>query len=109
MRPWLGGMAILNLVGLIIYRYLRDPLAGNKIGERRRLWVLNPSVFWPTLVLLLVISAILQVRVYAVWGGILGYIHGIETALQATTSDMAMVYAISKASPYYHVRIRCHR
>ncbi len=98
MRPWLGGMAILNVVGLIIYRYLRDPLAGNKIGERRRLWVLNPSVFWPTLVLLLVISAILQVRVYAVWGGILGYIHGIETALQATT-DMAMVYAISESFP----------
>ncbi len=53
MRPWLGWMACLNFLGLLIYRYLRDPLAG-RVKPNRKAWIVEPGRFWMLLPILLV-------------------------------------------------------
>lgn len=76
-RPWLGGMAILNLLGLFIYRFTRR-LSFNKPEESRayqQVWLIDHKKFPVILGVALIISAALQVLVYQRFGGIIGYIN----------------------------------
>lgn len=76
-RPWLGGMAILNLLGLFIYRFTRR-LSFNKPKENRiheKVWLLDYKKFPIILGIALIISAGLQILVYQYFGGIIGYIN----------------------------------
>jgi hypothetical protein len=80
-RPWIGWMAILNLPGIVIYRAIVA-----RLEERDRGAGIRPSVWAPrqgTLVPLLcgtiILGTLIQVAIYAAYGGISGYVFAFET------------------------------
>ena len=86
-------MACLNLVGLLIYRYLRDPLAGT-VKANRKVWVLQPNRFWMMVPIVLLLSAFLQFLIYSGRGGILGYMESYtrrDLAFQTESGQVGMV------------------
>ena len=91
-------MACLNLLGLLIYRYLRDPLAG-RLKSTRKVWVLQPGRFWLFLPLLLFVSAFLQALIYTGRGGILGYIEAFTRKDVAYQTESGQVGMIAESFP----------
>ena len=98
LRPWLGAMACLNLVGLLIYRYLRDPLAG-KVRTNRKVWVLQPNRFWMIVPFVLILSAFLQFLIYWGRGGILGYIVAFTQRSAAYQTESGQVGMVAECFP----------
>lgn len=98
-RPWLGAMAVLNFVGLLVYRYTRAlvyrSVKRNRKSPPRRL---NENKFLSTLVLCLIVSFFLQLIVYWKFGGIWGYISAYE-ARENSFSGMGWLFAISESFP----------
>lgn len=80
-RPWLGGMALLNALGLLLYRYIRyiSPI-WIKAYLTKTTWQINKKLIGPLLIISLVGSAVLQMIVYNIFGGISGYVASFETA-----------------------------
>jgi len=100
-RPWLGGMAILNLLGLLVYRFCRE-LVPKKLKNQSDeiVWQINPKRFYPIVSFAMILSAVLQIGVYQQSGGIMGYID----AARATESDsnltgMGIVFLFSESFP----------
>jgi hypothetical protein len=99
-REWLGFMAILNALGLVVYR------VGMRVADRRppaqadRIWVLNERRFFLLVGLALPATALLQVYAYAQYGGILGY---VEAATQRTFRNsmpgMGPLFMFSESFP----------
>lgn len=100
-RPWLGGMAILNLLGLLVYRFCRDLVAKKLKNQSDEIvWQINPKRFYPIVSFAMILSAVLQIGVYQQSGGIMGYID----ATRATESDsnlagMGIVFLFSESFP----------
>lgn len=96
-RPWLGYMAALNCVGLLIYRSVRDRKV--KANHRpRSTWQLHQQRFPFILSVALVITFVLQLFVYRQYGGLLGYISAYEERSGAFTG-MGWVFMISESFP----------
>jgi hypothetical protein len=103
-RPWLGNMAMLNFLGLWVYRLVRS--IGNPPQLRSAvaptIWKLNWKQFPIILCSALLLSAILQIFVYAKFGGILSY---IATATDVSGSGgeafsgMGPLFMISESFP----------
>ena len=77
-RAWLGGMALLNALGLLVYRCARKfaahwlrPIWLGRRPERS----LDLRLFWPLLAILLAVSLGAQLAMYASFGGIAGYVN----------------------------------
>ena len=98
LRPWLGWMAILNLSGLLVYRYLRDPLAGRP-RPSRNVWMLEPGRFWMLLPILLVLSAVLQGLIYSGRGGLVGYMESYTRRDVAYQSESGFVAVFAESFP----------
>jgi len=79
-RPWLGRMAILNLIGLIGYRFAMQ-MAHNHAPLPRKSWQLNWKRFSVVMPIALVGSALLQSWIYLDQGGLFGYIQTYEESL----------------------------
>lgn len=104
-RPWLGGMAAVNAVGLLLYRVARERARGRARGfayaggrelDTRRL--LGAAVGG------MVISGALQVWVYAAHGGILGYVDAFTRSVglpgsQSAFAGMGWVFMLSESFP----------
>lgn len=75
-RPWLGKMALLNFVGLLLYRLVRSIRWEHSHRAERRLvaWRLNPEAVVRVLLPALLLSAIVQAVLYVRTGGIIGYL-----------------------------------
>jgi len=74
-RPWLGGMAILNFLGLLVYRLSRSFRGKTtKFQLRKTVWRIDQRSFPFVLCFALTICAILQILVYQQYGGLIGYI-----------------------------------
>jgi hypothetical protein len=73
-RADMGGMAILNLIGLLIYRWTRDVFVRRPPQAESVQWRLNTPVFSFVVPLMLLLTGALQLWVYAKYGGIMGYI-----------------------------------
>jgi len=88
-RDWLGGMAILNFLGLVAYRVVRAYSDRRSARRRiaRKVWIIDPNKFrnaiWPAMLL----TALLQIYVYASFGGIGGYISEYESISQKRHSS----------------------
>lgn len=101
-RTWLGAMAGLNLLGILIYRLFRSPGSiPASYPLKQTIWQLNQRRFPIVLGFALALSAILQIRVYQHFGGILGY---ITTATDPTTAGeagrgMGPLFMISESFP----------
>ncbi|MCC6417366.1 MAG: hypothetical protein IT429_03875 [Gemmataceae bacterium] len=99
-RDWLGRMALLNAVGLVIYRASLAALPLRPPADLRPAWVLDRRRFFALLAAALPLTAALQVWVYAQYGGIAGY---IEVATSQTSRNtmpgMGLVFMFSESFP----------
>ena len=98
MRPWLGWMACLNLLGLLIYRYLRDPLAGS-VKPNRNAWIVESGRFWTLLPILLLVSAFLQGMIYSGRGGLVGYMESYTRRDMAWQTESGFVAVFAESFP----------
>ena len=75
-RPWLGGMACLNLVGLFVYRLVRTRASrgADRASRPGVVWSLDRRRFLLAAILVAVASIVAQIGVYRSFGGIAGYI-----------------------------------
>lgn len=102
-RPWLGYMAALNFAGILVYRFVRGCVLSRSSNHRKlgTVWQIDERLFPPLLILALILTATLQVAVYASYGGIAGYINSYEARLGNTRSfvGMGIVFGISESFP----------
>jgi hypothetical protein len=100
-RGWLGGMAFLNLLGLLAYRAFRGGSIGNALKQpRKMMWRLDRQRFFVIMSGALLVTGLLQIWVYARFGGILGY---IQAATNLENPDamrgMGWIFMISESFP----------
>ncbi len=98
-RNWLGGMAIINSLGLIIYRKTRKFIF-NKLATKKikSYWKINTLKMLRISIPLLIIMFSTQVLIYARYGGIFGYI----TTFTEKTDDFegqGFLFLISESFP----------
>jgi hypothetical protein len=104
-RPWLGGMAAVNAAGLVLYRVARErgrrrprraaDAAGRELDPARLLFVAGCGM---------AVSGGLQLWVYAVHGGILGYIDAFTRSVglpesQSAFAGMGWIFMLSESFP----------
>lgn len=101
-RDWLGGMAFLNLLGLLVYRAFRGGDIRNELKQpRRTVWRLDRQRFFIIMSGALLVTGGLQILVYTQYGGVLGYMqayterHTTESAFQG----MGRIFMISESFP----------
>ena len=100
-RGWLGGMAFLNLLGLLAYRAFRGGSIGNALKQPRKMvWRLDRQRFFIIMSGALLVTGLLQLWVYARFGGILGY---MQAATDLENPDamrgMGWIFMISESFP----------
>ncbi len=99
-RDWIGWMALLNLLGLVIYRGVRLIYAQRERAittfweiDRRRFYVLGAVA--------LVVTALLQSYVYLSLGGIQGFIEAAtdQRAIRLNLQGYGQIFMISESFP----------
>lgn len=98
-RPWLGGMAILNLLGLVVYRSCRNLVPKKPLNQSGQIvWRIEPKRFSRIVSIAMMLSVILQIQVYQQFGGIMGY---ITSATEESTAfdGMGLVFLFSETFP----------
>jgi len=98
-RPWLGGMAILNALGLVAYIStfgFFQKLIKHRLQRNR--WTIDRRRFLFLLVIGMAISLFLQIRVFRQFGGISGYINSFSSNTTAY-SGMGIVFVFSESLP----------
>ena len=99
-RPWLGGMAALNVVGLLAYKIVRNFTIRKKSNPKKRVWLLAPERFIVWLWSALLISLLLQIWVYIRFGGIRGYVLAYETRYtEQGFYGLGWLFTISESFP----------
>ena len=108
-RDWLGGMAILNAIGLLAYRFSRNIVTS--IAKRQKkvrgepsktVWRIDPAIFRPLIIVGMVVSVLLQAYVYARYGGIMGYIDAVTSHVygqQSAFQDTGWLFTVSESFP----------
>ncbi|HKW91841.1 MAG TPA: hypothetical protein VJX92_08075 [Methylomirabilota bacterium] len=104
-RPWLGGMAIVNAAGLVLYGIAREHVqsgrpaawrtAGRRLRASRLLLVAGCGM---------AVSAVLQAWVYASYGGISGYIDAFTESFgvpeaHSAFANMGWIFTLSESFP----------
>lgn len=99
-RPWLGGMAILNALGLAVYRWTAawSGASAWRDASPRRQWRLAPGAVRILLPIFLLLTAAAQVAVYVNVGGIGGVVSAYE-ARAGAFEGMGWVFMISESLP----------
>jgi hypothetical protein len=103
-RPWLGGMALLNAAGLVVYRLTRADARGPAAGVRK-LWVIDAKRATIVFSALMLVSAVLQAWIYIRVGGLSGYIatymEGEKNygSTVAGFAGMGLLFSISESFP----------
>ena len=97
-RDWLGRMAILNFLGLVIYRVIRLLPLRAAARKARSVWQFNQSRFVILMPLVLVVTALAQALVYASFGGISGYIDAYQNRPQEFEGS-GWIFMISESFP----------
>jgi hypothetical protein len=96
-RFWLGWMAVLNFLGLLVYRFVRSRW---KPVVVRSQWRIDDKRFPALLLFFLLFTGILQVWVYAQYGGIAGYIQVYESRSSLPAfADMGWIFLLSESFP----------
>ncbi|HTT65162.1 MAG TPA: hypothetical protein VMG35_25100 [Bryobacteraceae bacterium] len=102
-RPWLGQMAVLNCLGLLIYRRTRTFLL-HRWGDRpfRSVWTVDSKRAMPSLCALLLIAIAVQMLIYRHYGGIAGFAETRMIAAAKHTDALAnsgWFFAIGESAP----------
>jgi hypothetical protein len=98
-RPWLGGMAALNAVGILLYRVARR-IVGRRPPRPRSAgaWTIDHRRMVRVLPPLLALSLVLQTFIYASYGGIAGYIAAFTASETAFVGD-GPLFMVSESFP----------
>jgi hypothetical protein len=104
-RDWLGGMAIVNGAGLVLYRCgKRRAAIWGKCTRKETVWRLNRKQLLWGAGYGLILSGVLQIWIYAQQGGIIGYIDTFTQALHDPESSsafkgMGWIFMLSESFP----------
>ena len=101
-REWLGGMAMLNAVGLSIYRVCVGGRVMPLKAPVHATWSLNARRFFMLLAVALPLTALLQALVYASYGGLVGYIEAATDQSdnpRNTMPGMGMLFMVTETFP----------
>lgn len=103
-RDWLGGMAIVNAVGLVLYRVARKRAATwSPHTATQTFWRLNRKRLFLSAGCGLVVSGALQIWVYAQYGGVIGYIEAFSQSIgdpdAAFAENMGWIFMLSESFP----------
>lgn len=96
-RDWLGYMGILNAVGLILYVWGRS-FVRSKPDSAPTVWKAEPRKMRLVMPVLIGISAVAQVAVYAHFGGVSGYIE-TRFADPAAMTGFGPLFLVSESAP----------
>lgn len=96
-RDWMGGMAVINSLGLTVYMYLKN-MVGRRIAAAHTFYRLKPGVFHPAVLSLLIISLLLQLWVFIKQGGLLGYMMAFAKN-EGSFEGMGWIFMISESFP----------
>jgi hypothetical protein len=97
-RPWLGGMAALNLAGLLIYRVV-SRIAGTGQSTQRAVWHLDHRRFALVLGFALIVTGSLQILFFRERGGITGYIAAYEEAGDEAFRGLGWLMMLTESFP----------
>jgi hypothetical protein len=97
-RVWVGYMAVLNAAGLLIYRFIHKSIVPRTIAKSRTIWSLSYSKISIMTCSLMTLSLLLQVGVYAKFGGISGYVSAYERRDQGF-ENLGIIFAVSECFP----------
>jgi hypothetical protein len=98
-RPWLGYMAILNAMGLVLYRFFVETLPFKRFAQRLNApRTIDHRRLITVLAILLPLTFILQIVVYTRFGGILGYVDAYSTR-DAMFEGTGWIFALSESFP----------
>jgi hypothetical protein len=103
-RDWLGGMAVVNTAGLVLYQCARRRAAvWGQHTMKEAFWQLNRNRLLWAAGCALMLSGALQIWVYAQQGGIIGYIEqfsrSIGEAEPPPFKDMGWIFMVSESFP----------
>ncbi|MGB3204783.1 MAG: hypothetical protein WBB28_07350 [Crinalium sp.] len=98
-RTWLGGMAILNFLGILVYRFSRSLFSkSTKKKSLNTAWILDKRRFIFIISFALILSGVLQIGVFQRYGGIIGYINTYVDAREEF-EGMGIVFMFSECFP----------
>jgi hypothetical protein len=99
-RPWLGMMAILNFLGLWVYRLSRN-WASKPVHNlsKQTVWRIDKKRFPQIISFGLIFSSTLQLFVYKTYGGIIGYITAFTDEENIAGQGMGWLFMISETFP----------
>lgn len=102
-RDWLGSMANLNALGLMVYLGARQVFSRNtRQVAHQTIWQIEPQRFWIIITLALVSSALLQLRLYTQFGGIVGYITTIvDPGGMLAAQGMGWQFILAESFPLF--------
>ncbi len=100
-RPWIGGMAMLHVVSLGVYRMVRQWTLARPARPAAARWYLESARARWVLPVLLVVTALTQVWVFARFGGVRGYVEAFErnTLLYDAFKGTGWILMISESFP----------
>jgi len=104
-RDWLGGMAVVNAAGLVLYQCARRRAAvWGQHPMKEAFWQLNRNRLLWAAGCALMLSGALQIWIYAQQGGIIGYIEQFSRATLDPESssgfkDMGWIFMVSESFP----------
>lgn len=87
MRGWLGKMAMINVIGLLLYRISKksgEPQPRTKLSQEKTIWTIDRKRFLIFMPLALLTVMMLQIVVYQKFGGLLGYIQAYDSQSDQT-------------------------
>ena len=103
-RDWLGGMALLNAAGLVLYRVARTRVARARAPQfTATLWQIDPARLAVMAAVGLMVSGAAQAWVYATQGGISGYVESFTQSIgrpgESALGGLGLVFMVSEAFP----------
>ena len=97
-RVWAGYMAIINVIGLVIYQVVRAHIATRLSQRPMRRRVPRPRLV-PLLAIGLVVTAALQFLVYRRFGGLGGYVTAFSESDTQAFRGLGALFSISESFP----------
>jgi hypothetical protein len=99
-RPWLGLMALINLAGIIVARFVVALLERRRVRPQPVTWVLDEGRFFPLILTGMAASVVAQWLVYHTYGGVNGYVEAFSSRfVRDEFRGMGWVFMISEAFP----------
>lgn len=99
-RPWIFGMGLINLIGLIVYKFIvkKHTYDFQSVKKYSTFWSINTKKLQIYTIPLLIIMFLLQTFVYAKFGGISGYVNSYVNR-DGSFEGMGFIFMIAESFP----------